>query len=130
MRVSGIYFDYRGKTFRQIVRGDNWVTAQIGDAPEGDFPDAIEFGVNRQHRWVQLPSAAISNRRKETVHATWRGAPVTVDSQISDSEVLLGYVGPPQIAKDLGMDGDQYMGWTVIAPTDELVDVSVDVREL
>lgn len=130
MRVSGIYFDYRGKTYRQILRGDDWVTAQMGDAPESDFPDAIEFGVSRKHRWVQLPSATISNRRHETVRATWRGVAVTVDSHVTGSEVSLGYVGPPQMAKDLGMDGDQYMGWTVIAPADELERVSVDVTEL
>ncbi|MBG6098470.1 hypothetical protein [Nocardioides luteus] len=130
MRTSGIYFDYGGHEFKQFFAGDNWVCAAISRPDESRFPDALEFGETRGQHWVKLPKATIEDRRKMTVHATWRGAAVTVDAHVTESEVVLGYVGPPQRATDLGMDGDQYMGWTVIAPADELENLSIDIRRL
>ncbi|MER7609444.1 hypothetical protein [Nocardioides sp. NPDC127503] len=129
MRTSGTYFDYRGHELKQSFLGDDWVAVDIPNPDEARFPDALEFGETRGQQWVKLPLAAVEGRRKETVRATWRGAEVTVDNHVTNTEVLLGFVGPPQQAEDLGMEGDQYMGWTVIAPADELENVSVDVRK-
>ncbi len=83
MRTSGTYFDYRGHEFKQFFAGDSWVSAAISQPDESRFPDALEFGETRGQHWVRLPKVAIEDRPYETVRATWHGAEVTVDSQVT-----------------------------------------------
>ncbi|MFE6508632.1 hypothetical protein ACFVDI_16265 [Nocardioides sp. NPDC057767] len=130
MRTSGIYFSYRGHDYQQSFSGDAWIGLDVAAPDPSEFPDAIEFGMTDEQHWVKLPREVVEDRRKETVQAKWRDAVVIVDSQVSDTEVLLAYVGPPAKAKELGMDGDQYMGWTVVAPIAELEDVSTKLTGL
>jgi hypothetical protein len=45
---------------------------------------------------------------------------------LPDGRVLVGFVGPPAVAKELGLEGDQYMGWTGLIDPAELKDVHVE----
>lgn len=129
MKTEGHYLEYRGTTYPESFYGKDWVAVPLGESSEDAFPDAIEFGDSGKGPWVKLPKVAATRRWSETVHAVWRGAEVTVISEVSPSEVMLYFVGSPKVAEELGMDGSQFDGWTVRAPVAEVKVVDVEVRE-
>lgn len=132
MRTSDTYFDYRGTTYVESFVGDDWVATELDGRSPDDFPDAIEFGEGRSGPWVKLPISALTRLWRETVHARWRGADVTVGSRrvVTASKVVLYFIGPPKVARELGMEGDQYMGWSIVVPADEVEVVNVETKEL
>lgn len=132
MRTSDSYFEYRGTTYLVSFVGDDWVATELDGRSQDEFPDAIEFGEGRRGAWVKLPRAALTRYWSETVHARWRGAEVDVASRrvATASEVVLYFIGPPKVAKELGMDGDQHMGWSIRVPADEVEIVDVEMREI
>jgi len=51
---------------------------------------------------------------------------VSVQGRLTDGRMRVWFVGSPNVADDLGLDGDQYMGWTGIVPADDLTDIRVE----
>lgn len=45
---------------------------------------------------------------------------------LSDGRVLVEFVGPPDVARKLGLDGDPYTGWTGLVAPDALDDIRVE----
>jgi hypothetical protein len=42
--------------------------------------------------------------------------------------VRIWFVGPPAVARELGLDGDQYMGWTGFFAPEQLEDIRIEEK--
>jgi hypothetical protein len=45
---------------------------------------------------------------------------------LPDGRINVEFVGPPAVARELGLDGDQYMGWTGLFNPEEFEDIRVE----
>lgn len=127
--LGGYYLQYRDTTYPVLFSGEGWVAVATTAEGRDQFPDAVEHGENSRGRWVKLPLDAVDRRFRRTVHATWRGEPVTVVGPLIDGTVLLHYRRSPERAAELGMAGDRQSGWQLRVPLDEVDVVSVSERE-
>lgn len=127
--VTGAVAEYAGKRFRMLFGGDDWVALQA-DASD-DVPDAFARGespVGSGHNepWVKIPMTALDAVIDVVVSATLGGQPVSLQRQLPDGRVAVEFVGSPAVAEKLGLDGDQYMGWTGLFAPEELNDIRVE----
>jgi len=76
--------------------------------------------------WVKVPRSAIDGVVHLRVSALLEGHEVSVLSQYPDGQIGLEFVGPPGVARQLGLQGDQYMGWTGLVTPDQLTDIHVE----
>ncbi|MFC7493022.1 MULTISPECIES: hypothetical protein [unclassified Nocardioides] len=130
MQVGGFYVDYRGRRHRDLFRSAVWVGVPAAAGRDDEqFPDALEYGESGGVSWVKLPVEALERRVKVTVEATWRDEPVTVVGPVIDGTVLLNYDRSPARARELGMEGDQHMGWQIRVPAGEVDVTGVTERE-
>ena len=62
------------------------------------------------------------------VHAsgTLRRHEVTLLRHLPDGRIRVEFVGSPAVAKELGLDGDQYMGWTGLFDPNDFDDIHVE----
>ena len=54
------------------------------------------------------------------------GRTVSLLRRSPDGRVEAEFVGPPAVARELGLDGDQYMGWTGLFEPEDLQDIHVE----
>jgi hypothetical protein len=127
--VSGAQAEYRGKRFRILFGGDDWVAlrAEAGD----DVPDAFARGESptspgHSEPWAKVPMSAVDGVVDVLVSGTIAGQSVSLRRQLPDGRIGVEFVGPPAVAKKLGLDGDQYMGWTGLFAPEELEDIRVE----
>ncbi|BBY26402.1 hypothetical protein [Mycolicibacterium sediminis] len=121
--VTGADAIYRGKRYRVAFSGSDWVALRAD--PDTELPDAFERGesgrreIHTRQTWAKVPRSAIETIITMTVEGTIAGHTVSLRSQGSDGRVLVEFIGPPAVAEELGLEGDQYMGWTgLFAPGD------------
>jgi hypothetical protein len=129
MLVTGAYAKYRGERFLVLSGGKDWVALRAD--PDVEFPDAIDRGHYRLapgqvDPWVKVPLATTDGLVDVDVTATLSGHRVSVQGRLTDGRMRVWFVGSPNVADDLGLDGDQYMGWTGIVPADDLTDIRVE----
>lgn len=130
MELSRNVAEYRGRRYDEHFSGEDWI-AVGGDPSEVDaglFPDAIETGEGRQGPWVKLPKAVVSRRAAVSVLGQWRGETVGLSGPERDGTVLLRYNRDPAWARSQGMTGDQYNGWQLRVPVDEVEVTEVSER--
>ena len=127
--VSGACALYRGERFRILFGGDDWVAVFAG--AEVAIPDAFARGESTagRHRpepWAKLPMSVLDGIIDIAVTAVMGGRTVSLLWRLPDGRVGVEFVGPPAAAKELGLDGDQYMGWTGLFEPEDLQDVHVE----
>ena len=127
--VTGTLGEYHGKRCRILFGGDDWVA--LPAEPDVDMPDAIErgesrVGPERYEQWAKLPMSALDGIIDTVVSATLAGHTVSVDEQMPDGAISVSFIGPPAVAREIGLQGDQYIGWTGLVAPDELTDIRVE----
>lgn len=127
--ISGAYAEYRGKQFRVRFSGDDWVALSVD--PEMDIPDAFERGESRAgtlyyETWAKVPDSVLDGIVVMNVTGTLSGHRVTLLRRLSDGRISVEFIGPPAAAKEIGLTGDQYMGWTGIFDPEDFQDIRVE----
>lgn len=128
--VSGMDAVYCGKRYR-IAFGDEASVALFID-PDADVPDACQRGVMEhrglsQHRtWAKVPVGAIDGKVAIRVTGILSGHKVTIQRQLPDGPVRVEFIGSPTVATELGMEGDQHMGWTGLFDPEDFEDIHVE----
>ncbi len=127
--VTGAVAEYRGKRYRVSFSGDDWVALiidtgdQIPDAfARGDAP----AGLGHYETWVKVPVSLLEAEFQRRVTGTLHGHVVSLRRQLPDGRVNVEFIGDPAAAKEIGLSGDQYMGWTGVVSRDELTDIHVE----
>jgi hypothetical protein len=130
MEASGKYAVYRGRRLPAVFfgAGSVGVPADNSDSANSDFPDATEFGEGRSGPWVRLPESALTRLCSVTVRVEWRGEVFGLGKVLGEEALLYG--GTPARAAELGLEGDQYMGYSVTVPLSQVTLVEVEEREI
>ncbi|WP_301123838.1 hypothetical protein [Mycolicibacterium fortuitum] len=126
--TTGGFAEYRGQRYRIVFSGDDWVALHV--EPGVELPDGFAAGEAPRGRgycesWVKVPRSALDGLLHVRVSGRLSGHVVSVQYQFPDGQVRLEFVGPPAIARELGLHGDQYMGWTGLVTPDRLTDIEV-----
>lgn len=127
--VSGAYAEYRGRRFLILRGGEDW--AEFRADPDVVIPDASERGETRLapghfDPWAKVPVGSLDGVIDVDVTATLRGHEVSLRHRWPDGRIRVWFVGPPTVAHELGLDGDQYMGWTGLFAPAAFEDIRVE----
>jgi hypothetical protein len=130
MPVTGAIAEYHGERFRILFSGDDWVALRA--EPGTDIPDGFSSGDAPTGRggyesWVKVPRFVLDGVVHVRVSGTLGGhTVVSLQQQLPDGRIGVEFVGPPAVARELGLEGDQYMGWTGLVTPDRLSDIRVE----
>ncbi len=129
MAVTGALAEYCGRRLRILFSGDDWVALRVESAVE--FPDAFDWGeapagLGHYEPWVKVPRSTLDAVVQVRVNGTLKGHNVSLQQQLPDGRISVEFVGPPAVARELGLNGDQYMGWTGLILPDELKDIQIE----
>jgi len=127
--VTGAVAEYRGQRYRILFGGDDWVALDAD--PATDIPDAFARGESPRGQgqlgpWAKLPISALDGVIDVVVSGAIAGHRVSVVRQLPDGRINVGFVGDPAAASEMGLTGDQYMGWTGVVSPDDLTDIHVE----
>lgn len=127
--LTGVLAEYRGSRYRLLFGNSDWYAIRVDS--DVTIPDAIARGERRlepagTEQWARVPVSAIDGVIEVRVNGYVRGQKVSLENQLSDGRVRVGFVGSPAAAEELGPDGDQHMGWTGVFEPDELADITVE----
>jgi hypothetical protein len=127
--VTGALAVYRGKRYRILFGGDDWVA--LPAEPGVEMPDAFAHGESRvgpgpNQPWAKVPMSALDGVIDVIVTGTLTGHTVSLRRQLPDGRMVVEFVGPPAAAREMGFEGDQYMGWTGLVDSEELKDIRVE----
>ncbi|MBB2771244.1 MULTISPECIES: hypothetical protein [Mycolicibacterium] len=126
--VTGAVAEYRGKRYPVAFSGDDWVALRADPA---DVPDAFEYGESsavqaRHEPWAKVRRSAIDGLIHVRARGKIAGHTVSLRRRLPDGRIGIEFVGPPRVARELGLEGDQYMGWTGIVAAEDLTDIQVE----
>jgi hypothetical protein len=126
--VTGAVAEYRGHRYTVAFSGDEWVALRANAA---DIADGFESGESsvgqRQHSpWVKVPRSALDGLIHVRVQGKLNGHTVSLQGRLPGGRIEVEFVGPPHVARELGLRGDQYMGWTGVVAADDLTDIEVE----
>jgi hypothetical protein len=51
---------------------------------------------------------------------------VSLQRQLPDGRIVVWFIGSPAVAREIGLVGDQHMGWTGLVDPEELKDIRVE----
>ena len=121
----GTFATCGSRTYRVTTAGADWVMLQVpGDA--GHVPGSLESGVRADgDRWAKVAKSALERYFVVRVSVEWQGEEFELGRVQGDRAEILG--GSSTVAERLGLEGDQYNGFSAKVPTGELS--VVDVRE-
>ncbi len=127
--VTGAVAEYRGQRFRILFSGTDWVALNVG--PEVELPDAFARGEapaepGHYDPWAKVPRSALDGVIQVSVSATLAGHTVYLRRRLRDGRIGVEFVGPPNIAREIGLEGDQHTGWTGLVDPARLQDVQVE----
>ncbi|WP_233213435.1 hypothetical protein [Mycobacterium hubeiense] len=127
--VTGALAEYRGQRIPILFGGDDWVALPTETGIE--MPDAFAYGESRvgpghYQPWAKVPMSALDGVIDVVVSGRLEGHTVSLRRRLPDGRIVVEFVGPPSVAKALGLEGDQYMGWTGLVALEELKDISVE----
>jgi hypothetical protein len=127
--VTGAVAEYRGKRFHISFGGDDWV-ALHADA-KTDIPDAFARGESpngpgHYEPWAKVPMSALSAVIDVRVSGTIAGHTASPQWRLPDGRIGVEFVGPPAVARELGLYGDQYKGWTGLFAPEDFDDIHVE----
>jgi hypothetical protein len=127
--VTGALAEYRGRRFRILFGGDDWVALAVEsdvELPDGFADGESPNGPGHYERWVKVPRTALDLVVQVRASGTLRGHNVSLRRRLPDGRIGIEFVGPPSVARELGLDGDQYLGWTGLVDPDELENVQAE----
>lgn len=127
--VTGAVAEYRGQRFRILFSGTDWVALSVG--PEVELPDAFARGEapaepGHYDPWAKVPRSVLDGVIQVSVSATLAGHTVYLRRRLRDGRIGVEFVGPPNIAREIGLEGDQHTGWTGLVDPDRLQDIRVE----
>lgn len=127
--VSTALAEYRGSRYRLLFGNSEWFAIRVDS--DVAIPDAIARGERRlepagAEQWAKVPVGAIDGVVEVRVKGYVRGQRVSLERRLSDGRVRVGFVGSPAVAEELGLDGDQHMGWTGVFDPEEFSDITVE----
>jgi hypothetical protein len=127
--VTGAVAEYRGQRFRMLFSGTDWVALNV--SPEVEIPDAFARGEapaepGRYDPWAKVPRSVLDGVIQVSVSATLAGHTVYLRRRLRDGRIGVEFVGPPQIAREIGLEGDQHTGWTGLVDPADLHDIQVE----
>lgn len=127
--VTGAIAEYRGTRFRVLFGGADWV-ALCAEA-EVDMPDAFARGESpagqgHYEPWAKVPISVLDGVVDVVVSGILGGHTVSLRQQLSDGRIGVEFVGPPAVAKELGLGGDLHTGWTGLFAPEDLKDIRVE----
>jgi hypothetical protein len=127
--VTGAVAEYRGQRFRILFSGTDWVALNV--EADVELPDAFARGEapaepGRYDPWAKVPRSALDGVIQVSVSATIAGHTVSLRRRLRDGRIGVEFVGPPQIAREIGLGGDQHTGWTGLVDPDKLQDIRVE----
>jgi hypothetical protein len=121
----GLFAVCGSTTYEVVGTGADWLMLRVPD-DGSPVPDHIGEGEDRQgRRWVKVPKAIIERYFDVAVDVEWQGERFRLARVEGDQAEILG--DSPTVADRLGLEGDQYNGFSAKVPADELS--VVDVRE-
>lgn len=131
--VTRALAEYRGKRLQIVFGGDDWVALRA--SPGAEVPDGFDsgespVGLGRFEPWVKVPRSAIEGVIHIRVSGTIAGHTVSLQRRLPDGRIRVEFVGPPTVAKEIGLYGDQYMGWTGLFNPEEFEDIRVEQTRL
>ncbi len=126
--VSAVEAEYRGKRLPIVFSGKDWVALQAG--ADVEVPDAIAYGeapVGDGHyeSWAKVPWSAVSAVIDVDVTGVLSGHRVSLRGRMPDGRIRVWFIGSPAIARQIGMEGDQYMGWSGLFEPEVFEDIEV-----
>jgi hypothetical protein len=127
--VTGAVAEYRGKRLQIVFSGDDWVALRA--APGAGMPDGFDsgessVGLGQHEPWVKVPRSVLDGVIHVRVSGTIAGHTVSLRWRLPDGRIGVEFVGPPAVARELGLNGDQYMGWTGLFAPEEFKDIRVE----
>lgn len=127
--VTGAVAEYRGARYRIVFGTAEWVALRADR--DAVIPDAFARGErqlaqNGIEQWAKVPMAVIDGVIDVRVKGTVQGEVVSLQRQLPDGRVRVWFVGSPGAAEDLGLEGDQYMGWVGWFEPDEIEDIQIE----
>ncbi|TRW88847.1 hypothetical protein FK535_00750 [Mycolicibacterium sp. 018/SC-01/001] len=127
--VSAALAEYRGKQFPIVFSDTDWVA--LGIDRDTEIPDAFAFGdypsgSGRRQKWAKVPRTSLDGIVHRRVRGTIRGHRLTLQKQLPDGRISVDFIGPPAVARELGLDGDQYMGWTGLFNPEDFDSIEVE----
>jgi hypothetical protein len=127
--LTGAVAEYRGNRFQIVFSGDDWVALRAeptADIPDGFASGESAVGEGRYEPWVKVPRSALDGVVHVRASGTIAGHTVSLQRRLPDGRIAVEFVGPPAIARELGLDGDQYMGWTGLFAPEDLKDIRAE----
>jgi hypothetical protein len=127
--MTGAVAEYRGKRFRILFGGSDWVALRA-DA-ESDIPDAFARGESpngpgHYEPWAKVPMSVLDGIVKVVVSGNLAGHTVSMRRRLPDGRIGVEFVGPPAVARELGLKGDQYVGWTGLFAPEDFKDIRIE----
>jgi len=127
--VTGAVAEYRGQRFRILFSGTDWVALNV--EPDVELPDAFARGEapaepGHYDPWAKVRRSALDGVIQVSASATIAGHTVSLRRRLRDGRIGVEFVGPPQVAREIGMDGDQHTGWTGLVDPERLQDIRVE----
>ncbi len=126
--VGGAIAEYCGQRFPIVFSNDDWVA--LGVENSIDIPDAFASGEYPNgfgyiQKWVKVPRASLDGILIRRVRGKVKGQWLTLQQQLPDGRISVEFMGSPAVARELGLNGDQYMGWSgLFNPEDfDMIDV-------
>lgn len=112
--------------------GDDWVAlhADAGvEVPDGFPRGEIRVPPAGTEPWVKVPMSVLDGVVDVHVTGSIHGHTVSLMRRLSDGRIRIEFVGSPAVARELGLDGDQYMGWTGIVAPEDVTNIQVALRD-
>ncbi len=127
--VTGAVAEYRGQRYRILFSGTDWVALNVG--PDVELPDAFARGEapaepGQYDPWAKVPRSALDGVIQVSVSATLAGHTVYLRRRLRDGRIGVEFVGPPHIAREMGLEGDQHTGWNGLVDPGDLHDIQVE----
>lgn len=127
--VTGAIADYRGRHLRIVFSGEDWVALRA--APGPGVPDGFESGespVGQGHTapWVKVPRSALNGIVRLRVTAKIAGHEVTLRREMPDGRIQVSFLGSSAVAQEIGLEGNQYEGWSGLYPPEALQDIEIE----
>lgn len=127
--VTSAIAEYRGLRIPILFSSGEWVALKAG--PNVEVPDGFERGETPiahglPEAWVKVPRSALDGIVHLRVSGRVAGHVVLLDRRLPSGRIGVEFVGPPGVARELGLKGDQYMGWTGSFEPEEFSDVEVE----
>ncbi|RUP28164.1 MAG: hypothetical protein EKK51_24640 [Mycolicibacterium sp.] len=112
-----------------MFSGTDWVALNVG--PEVELPDAFARGEapaepGHYDPWAKVPRSVLDGVIQVNVSATLAGHTVYLRRRLRDGRIGVEFVGPPNIAREIGLEGDQHTGWTGLVDPDRLQDIRAE----